>query len=219
MKFDNPDIFEKHHVIEVYKHISKHFDSTRFEIWPIIKTFINQFPKYSLIADIGCGNGRNSLYRNDCNFICSDIVPQFVDICTKKNLNCVLANNLYLPFQDNNFDYVLSIAVIHHFCTFNRRLQAIRELIRILKPNGKLLIYVWAKEQKKFENQINNDQFIPWHLQKRFNPNQTNHILQRFYHLFNKGELEHHLSFFHNIKIINNGFQKNNYYAIIQKKN
>jgi ubiquinone/menaquinone biosynthesis C-methylase UbiE len=67
--------------------------------------------------------------------------------------------------KDNTFDAVISIAVIHHFSNELKRMQAIREMHRILKLGGKLLIYVWAFEQdgKKYETQ---DVFVPWHLQK-----------------------------------------------------
>ena len=46
------------------------------------------------------------------------------------------------------FDAVLSIGVIHHFSTHKRRTKAIQELARILKPGGRIMIYVWAMEQR-----------------------------------------------------------------------
>ena len=42
---------------------------------------------------------------------------------------------------------MISIAVIHHFSTPERRKEAIAELLRIVKPGGKVLIFVWAMEQ------------------------------------------------------------------------
>ena len=41
---------------------------------------------------------------------------------------------------------------IYFFLHQERRLQAIDELIRILKPGGKGLVYVWALEQERHEN-------------------------------------------------------------------
>ena len=52
-------------------------------------------------------------------------------------------------FSSNAFDACISIAVIHHLSTKERRENAIRELLRIVKPNGLVLIYVWAQEQSK----------------------------------------------------------------------
>ena len=47
------------------------------------------------------------------------------------------------------------------------RIQAIRELTRITRIGGKILIYVWAFEQdgRKFTQQ---DVLVPWHLQFKF---------------------------------------------------
>lgn len=45
--------------------------------------------------------------------------------------------------------------MIHHLSTDKRRIKAIQELSRILKPGGKIMIYVWALEQRlrKFKSQ------------------------------------------------------------------
>ncbi|KAJ3385834.1 Alkylated DNA repair protein alkB 8, partial [Chytriomyces hyalinus] len=63
-------------------------------------------------------------------------------------------------------DFVISIAVIHHFSSFERRVAAVKDLVRTIRPGGKILIFVWALEQedgskRKFEKQ---DVFVPWNL-------------------------------------------------------
>ena len=69
-----------------------------------------------------------------------------------------------MPFNDNEFDYVLSVAVIHHFSSSERRIEAIKELIRITKKGGDIFIQVWAFEQpetskRKFTKQ---DEMVSW---------------------------------------------------------
>ena len=54
---------------------------------------------------------------------------------------------LRLPYRADLFDAVICIAVIHHLSTEERRIAALRELTRILRPGGRLLVYVWAMEQ------------------------------------------------------------------------
>ncbi|XP_062069545.1 probable tRNA methyltransferase 9B isoform X3 [Lepus europaeus] len=51
--------------------------------------------------------------------------------------------------------------IIHHFSTKQRRIRAIKEMARVLVPGGRLMIYVWAMEQKNrhFEKQ---DVLVPW---------------------------------------------------------
>lgn len=63
-------------------------------------------------------------------------------------LKVLMCDNLSLPFRDESFDAVLSIAVVHHFATTDRRVQALRELARVLRIGGKLIISVWAMEQR-----------------------------------------------------------------------
>lgn len=41
----------------------------------------------------------------------------------------------------------ISIAVVHHLASRERRCQALREMARILISGGKALVYVWAKNQ------------------------------------------------------------------------
>jgi len=79
-----------------------------------------------------------------------------------------LCDNLELPFRDDSFDAVLSLAVVHHFATTERRVQALRELARILRIGGRVVITVWALEQRhrRFESQ---DVLIPWQPPKNRN--------------------------------------------------
>lgn len=55
----------------------------------------------------------------------------------------------------------MSLAVVHHFATTERRVGALKELARILRIGGRVIITVWALEQKnrRFESQ---DVLIPW---------------------------------------------------------
>ena len=51
----------------------------------------------------------------------------------KTSVEVLLCDNLCLPYRDECFDAVVSIAVIHHIATTERRVRAIRELARILR--------------------------------------------------------------------------------------
>ena len=68
--------------------------------------------------------------------------------------------------RDDSFDAIISIAVIHHFSTESRRLKAIREMARCVRPGSLLMIYVWAMEQdqRQFCAQ---DVLVPWHLHEQ----------------------------------------------------
>lgn len=81
------------------------------------------------------------------------------------SIQVLILDNLTLPYKDESLDAVLSIAVIHHLATTDRRICALRELSRVLRIGGRLIISVWAMEQshRKFESQ---DVLVPWHRPK-----------------------------------------------------
>ncbi|KAL6082511.1 hypothetical protein STEG23_002760, partial [Scotinomys teguina] len=84
---------------------------------------------------IGCDRSRN-----------------LVDICRERRFQALVCDALSVPFRSGSFDACISIAVIHHFSTVERRVAALQELARLLKPGGQALIYVWAMEQE-YKNQ------------------------------------------------------------------
>ena len=78
----------------------------------------------------------------------SDRCEELVGLAAQLGHEVMTCDNLKLPFRDGSFDAVISIGVIHHLTTPKRRAAAVAELARILRPGGKLMIYVWAMEQK-----------------------------------------------------------------------
>ncbi|CAG9792201.1 unnamed protein product [Diatraea saccharalis] len=63
--------------------------------------------------------------------------------------DCVRLDLLHAGLIDACADVIICIAVIHHFSSVARRLQAIATICRLLRPGGKALITVWAKDQTK----------------------------------------------------------------------
>jgi len=174
------------HVKDVYDKIANEFDNTRYRPWTCVESFLKGIPTKSLIGDIGCGNGKNMLYRNDLvNYGC-DFSKNLVNICLKKNLNVVYGNVLDIPFETDTFDYTMCIAVIHHLSTIENRKKAIEELIRVTKPGGKILILVWALEQpEKSRRQFNKQEnMVKWKGKTGIT------IADRYYYVFKENELE-----------------------------
>ena len=68
----------------------------------------------------------------------------------------------------------INVKCLLNFCLFVRSLrkQAIRELQRIIKKDGIILIYVWAFEQEE-RNFTEQDIFVPWNLQYKFEDENT----------------------------------------------
>ncbi|GBP50229.1 Probable tRNA methyltransferase 9B [Eumeta japonica] len=77
-------------------------------------------------------------------------------------IGVVVCDNLCLPFRDESFDAVLSVAVIHHFATAERRARTLRELARVTRIGGRLLLTVWAMEHegRNFHSQKSIEVFL-----------------------------------------------------------
>jgi len=207
----NPELFETLFVTNIYSKISNHFNKTRYHTWPQIKNFVNSLKTNSIIYDIGCGNGRNMNIRPDCTFIGYDNNKALLSQIENPNLLCFYGDNLSLPINDNSADAILSIAVIHHFSTHDRRVQALSELFRVLRPQGLALIYVWAHEQDKFRNH-KKDTLVHW------NDQNSGKLFHRYYYLFSNKELDNLVTnHFPNVNIIESDIQCHNYYIICQK--
>ena len=204
---------EKKYVYDTYQIISRHFDTTRSYLWKGVKDFLDSIPRYSFIVEVGSGNGKNLLRRPDCINIGIDLCPNFSTITKEKGIESITANNLSIPIKSNSIDVVLSVAVIHHLSTHERRLECIKELIRIIKPNGTLFIQVWAMEQTDNSRNIfkKKDNYV------EFNSPDKSIKEWRFYHVFSKGELENLVKDIENIDILTSVWEHGNWIMIIKK--
>ncbi|XP_024941606.1 alkylated DNA repair protein alkB homolog 8 isoform X2 [Cephus cinctus] len=140
---------EECYVHQVYEEISDHFSETRHKQWPNVSKFLDTIEKGGLLLDVGCGNGKYLAGRPDIIKVGCDRSNCLLEVCRMRSFEVYLSDCLYLPCKDNLVDAALSIAVIHHLSTESRRKRAIEELVRILRPGGRCLIYVWAKEQRR----------------------------------------------------------------------
>ncbi len=202
-----------------YNTIADEFSRTRYTIWDAVKVFLDDIKPNTVLADIGCGNGKNMLYRKDITNIGMDICENFVKICREeRNLSVTHGSILNVPFDSNIADNTICIAVIHHLKTIEERILAISELIRITKPGGHIMIYVWCFEQdpkskRQFKTQ---DEMVP------FKNRDGNVLSYRFYHLYLDGELEKEINMVkesnqYNFKIKEMFKDRNNYVAIVEK--
>ncbi|EDQ90142.1 uncharacterized protein MONBRDRAFT_16440 [Monosiga brevicollis MX1] len=142
-----PDL-ERTNVQAVYEDIAGHWDHTRHSPWPRVADFLGKLAPGSLVADVGCGNGKYMLVAPpQCVMLGSDVCRGLVELCGEKGLEVATGDNMTLPYRDGVFDAAISIAVLHHFSSAARRRRAIWELARIVRPGGLVLVQAWALEQ------------------------------------------------------------------------
>ncbi len=180
------EYLETEHVKNVYNQIAEKFDHTRTYYWASVKQFLLSIDKSDekKILDLGCGNGRYVKLFGQLQTFCLDNSEELIKIVSTRypHVQTICSDVTEIPFSNNYFDYVISIAVIHHLSTETRRIQMIIELYRVLKPGGLSIVTAWANSTPtdKF-TKINEDSdyFVPWNGQH-----------PRFYHLFSSGEFE-----------------------------
>uniref|UniRef100_A0A3B4ADQ3 tRNA (carboxymethyluridine(34)-5-O)-methyltransferase n=1 Tax=Periophthalmus magnuspinnatus TaxID=409849 RepID=A0A3B4ADQ3_9GOBI len=280
---------EQQYVHQVYDAIASHFSSTRHSPWPRVCDFLCSLPPGSVLADVGCGNGKYLGVNPQVVAMGCDRSSALIRICAERGFQVFVSDALSVPLRTASCDACISIAVIHHFSTRERRLDAIKELVRLLKPGGQALIYVWAFEQeynkqkskylkdskenqrpevsisskqqssvsghssvqtiRLFEDNENElymvspkqvtqvklsvhtnrtafntqDLLVPWHLKdgKRMKISNTENsstpVFHRYYHVFQKGELEQLCGQVAGVKVQSSYHDQGNWCVILQK--
>jgi len=187
-----------------YNKIAEHFSLSRKGSWKELDMLKQHVSPGDRILDLGCGNGRLSALLKDqnINYLGVDFSQKLINIA--KNLYPELkfeqADALNLPFPDNYFDKIISIAVLHHIPSTRMRVQFLKQVERTLKPKGLLVISVWnlwprpsffnlffkytllkliGKSGLDFK-----DVFYPW------KNNKGEPVIQRYIHAFTRPELE-----------------------------
>lgn len=183
--------FERKYVHEVYDLTARHFSaSRRTRPWPCVASFLENTASGSLLADIGCGDGRYRTVNQNLQFICVDMSVPLLEVAMNRNgdeplapCECVSGNAMVIPLRDNSVDAAISVAVLHHLSTRQRRVAAVRELLRICRPGGRILVAVWAiggskptrtelvPDMERPSNQAEGSEtFVHWALDPRYLP-------------------------------------------------
>jgi alkylated DNA repair protein alkB family protein 8 len=147
--------FEAQHVHGVYSAIAQKFSDTRYRPWPKVLEFVKATPPGSILIDVGCGNGKNlgRLAKSDGILeIGCDRSVELLQFAVQRDVPAVACDMMSLPFRAGCADRVICIAVLHHLSTAERRLGALRQMFRLLRPGtGRMLVYVWSTEFAKSE--------------------------------------------------------------------
>ena len=129
--------FEAEFVHQVYDVIAPHFSNTRHSPWPKVAEFLMGLEPGSLIADVGCGNGKYIGINSRTVTLGSDRSAPLVALAAQRNgggQEVCVADNLNLPYRDGSFDAVLSIAVLHHLSRQEMTIAAQRHALISPRP-------------------------------------------------------------------------------------
>lgn len=215
------------------------FAISRDKMWPELKFLFDSAKGNEKVLDVGCGSGRFFNYLKDTDYTGIDFSKNLINEAKKRfpNEKFIVGDALSLPFKDNSFDKVYSIAVLHQIPKEEYRFKALNEIKRVLKKDGVAFITVWnIKSDSKIlksnssyfledKNESNKKtdsitQYIINHF-KKFRK-RRNFFLKRkrYYYIFKKKELSK-LAKEVGFKVIEEGVLKrktrSNFYIILQK--
>lgn len=198
-------------VPDVYDQIADHFSLTRNELWNELEAFRGRVLPKQKVLDAGCGNGRlMKLFEGiDCQYVGVDNSAKLLAKAQQASSgfaslhpSFVEGSLLSLPFPDNSFDHVFCIAAFHHIPSKKFQLQGAKELYRVLRPGGSLVMTNWDLRHqwryvaqqlrlrftmpKLFFGSAFFDFFIPW--------TRGQQTFYRYYRAFSQKELEGILS-------------------------
>jgi len=242
---------EAENVHKVYNAIAEHWNHTRYKAWPRVDAFLRALPPASLVADLGCGNGKNvpAVLESGCFPIASDMSPPLVRITQDAhNVPVLVADCLCAPFRNGVFDAAISIAVLHHLSSEARRVQALREAARLLRPGGMFLVYCWSYEQDDQRSRSRHrfaaqDVLVPWNhrvpgVRKQRGQEETDdqqhgeqngadgdskwegvpEVCQRYCHVYREGELQDLLAQVQELEVVEHYFDTGNWCAISRRR-
>ncbi len=240
-----------------FNQIAKDYHLKRKKPWRPLIFFLEHlkhkgYTFKGISLDLGCANGRNFKIMNTPpnKLIGLDISLELLKIAkiNLKDINqysqyesnffqLILGDIRSLPFREKSLHNIYSIATFHHLKKNDIRKNTILQIYTHLKKNGKFIITVWRKWQKKFRiyfflewfkrNFMLNyktqqkivgldefgDKYIPWTLSKE------QETYNRFYHFFSKHELQKLLKNFDIVefKITGGPTEKDNFFILACK--
>lgn len=136
----------------------KHWNITAPEIFYLCQNWKEKgFKKF---LDVGCGFGRNLFYMAKQGFNCSgfDLSLHAVELTKEKakeqNIdleNLCVADMLAFPYENESFDCLFALNVISHTDKSGFE-KILKEIKRVLKPNGEVYFTLCSKESFWFNN-------------------------------------------------------------------
>lgn len=173
---------ERDNVQAVYDAIATQWHHTRGKrgvLWPGATQFLTQLPPGSVVADVGCGDGKYfpAIWEAGSYVIGTDISLPLLQQAAyrggpsedlrdgpsepesrrvsehrdhlRRRPAVAVADCMNIPMRTKSCDAAICIAVMHHLSTKERRLRCIAELARIVKVGGLINIQAWAMEQQQ----------------------------------------------------------------------
>jgi ubiquinone/menaquinone biosynthesis C-methylase UbiE len=132
-----------------YNLIADQFASTRKFNWGDFAKVMERVvvPDGAKVADLGCGSGRayELVKRSDIEYFGLDISKDLIEHAKRivPAGHFTVGDMTNTQYHNDQFDLVISVAAIHHIPSKKLRGMALREMHRIVKPGGSVVVTAW----------------------------------------------------------------------------
>ena len=106
------------------------------------------------VLDVGTGTGRNfPFYSPGCHVTGIDLSPQMLSIASKRadalgmRVELLEMDAEHMTFPSHSFDSVVSSLAV---CTFPHPVDALREMARVCKPDGRILLLEHGRSDRRW---------------------------------------------------------------------
>jgi len=169
---------------QVWNNIAKEWHARKKIPSKLSKSFIKK--TNGKVLDFGSGSGRHLSKIKNGEMYLVDFSKEMLKLAQKKaKIKKIRAkfeqgNLTKLKFENNFFDFGIAISTLHCLKPLQQK-KAIKELYRVLKPKGKILIGVWNFNSKRFNQKRGKEKLIGWTDKGK-----------RYYYLFDEKEIHTH---------------------------
>jgi SAM-dependent methyltransferase len=95
--------------------------------------------------DVGCGTGALAARLSAAGYEMTGVDPSggMLDVLRSRapEVRAVKGSGRSLPFPDDSFDLVLSVAVMHHVAAAEDVRRTLAEMVRVASPSGRILVW------------------------------------------------------------------------------
>jgi tRNA (uracil-5-)-methyltransferase TRM9 len=139
---------------QFYLSFAEPFSATRQRLQPGVIRILEQISPQDDLLDLGCGNGELARELSRCGhqgvYTGVDFSPTFLDEARQgqpANFRFILAD-LSIPgwnasLASSHFNAVMAYAVLHHLPGWELRIELLRKMKPLLKPDGRFIHSEW----------------------------------------------------------------------------
>ena len=119
-------------------HVVEHYLDKRLE-------FVRRHCPAGATLDVGCGTGALAERLAGAGYEVTGIDPSqgMLDVLAERApaVRAVRGSGTELPFEDDAFDLVLTVAALHHIADPDAVRRTLAEMVRVARPGGRVLVW------------------------------------------------------------------------------